>query len=222
MFTGIVEETGRILKLERQAGGAGLEIEGRKVLEGSSPGQSICVNGVCLTIEGISGSNFRSFLSAETLERTTFSRLGSGDPVNLERALALGGRLGGHLVSGHVEGTGRIENIRADGNARILTIGVAPDFFPYLVPKGSVAVDGVSLTLVDPGPSFFRVVLIPETVEKTTFPLKRLGDFVNLEPDLILKYVISAVGNLAGSHRPGEVTFESLKRSGFIAEQERS
>jgi riboflavin synthase len=121
-----------------------------------------------------------------------------------------------------VEGTGRIENIRADGETSTLTIRVASDFSSYLVAKGSVAVDGVSLTIVDPGPSFFRVVLIPETVEKTTFPLKRLGDFVNLEPDLILKYVISAVGNLAGPHRPGEVTFESLRRSGFITEQERS
>jgi len=218
VFTGIVEETGRIRKVEPRSGGAILQVEADLVLEGSLPGHSICVNGVCLTIEKMISGGFGSFLSMETIEKTTFSMLKTGDPVNLERALALGGRLGGHLVSGHAEGTGRIEEITREGETTMLTVLVAPDFSPFLVAKGSVAVDGVSLTIVDPSPERFKVALIPETIEKTTFRLKRPGDFVNLEPDMILKYVISAVADLAGPDRSGGITLERLKQSGFITD----
>ena len=218
MFTGIIEETGSIRKVEHESGGAGLEIEADLVLDGSRVGHSISVSGVCLTIEKVLPGGFRSYLSGETVGRTTFDRIKPGDPVNLERALAFGDRLGGHLVSGHVEAKGRIEDIRDEGAGRTLTVSVPPDFSPYLVAKGSVAVDGVSLTIVDPSREIFRVALIPETLEKTTFRLKRPGDFVNLEPDQILKYVISAVGDIAGSDRPGGITMERLKRSGFITD----
>lgn len=218
MFTGIVEETGRIARVEKRAGGARFEIEGALVLEGTEPGHSIAVNGVCLTVENTRQGLFSAFLSTETLGKTTFSGAKPGDGVNLERALAFGGRLGGHLVSGHVEAKGRIDVLRKDGEGYLLTVSAPGDFAPYLVEKGSIAVDGVSLTIVGFEEGRFTMALIPETFEKTTFRLKTMGDFVNLEPDLILKYVMSSVRDLAEPGETGSITLERLKKSGFIAD----
>jgi riboflavin synthase len=218
MFTGIVEETGRIVRFDRKAGGGRIEIEADLILDGTVPGHSIAVNGVCLTVEDTRPGLFGAFLSAETMEKTTFSRARTGDGVNLERALAFGGRLGGHLVTGHVEATGRIDDLRKEGDGYLLAVSGPASFAPYLVEKGSVSVDGVSLTLAGTETGWFTVALIPETFEKTTFRLKRMGDFVNLEPDLILKYVMSSIRELAEPGEPGGVTLQKLKNSGFITD----
>lgn len=218
MFTGIVEETGIIGRIEHRPGGVRMEVEASVVLGGTTPGHSISVNGVCLTVEKVLEGRFSAFLSRETLERTTFRNARPGDPANLERALALGGRLGGHLVSGHVEAAGRIEALKVEGEAYSLEVSAPAAFAPYLVPKGSVAIDGVSLTVVETIKKNFKTTLIPETFEKTTFRLKTPGDFVNLEPDLIIKYVMSAVRQVVNSEETGSVTMEKLRDSGFIAD----
>ena len=218
MFTGIVEETGKIGRIEHRPGGVRMEFVAALVLEGTAAGHSISVNGVCLTVEKVIAGGFSAFLSQETLSKTTFHRARPGAPVNLERALALGGRLGGHLVSGHVEAVGRIEALKAEGEAYALEVAAPAGFEPFLVPKGSIAVDGVSLTLVETIGKVFRVALIPETFEKTTFRLKTPGDFVNLEPDLIIKYVMSAIRQVTDSGETGSLSMEKLRDSGFIAD----
>ena len=218
MFTGIVEEIGSVRRTEIRSGGLRVDVEGSAVLEGTRPGDSISVNGVCLTVERVTGSVFTAFLSSETLERTTLGDAVIGFQVNLERALVLGGRLGGHLVSGHVEAKGQIRELRKDGEAYDLVISCPSEFAPYVVPKGSVSVDGVSLTIVEGMGEVFSVAMIPETFEKTTFRLKTPGNFVNLEPDLILKYVMSVVRNLTAGTNSETITIDKLIEAGFIAD----
>jgi riboflavin synthase len=195
-----------------------MEVEAALVLEGTGPGHSISVNGVCLTVEKVLAGRFSAFLSRETLERTTFRDARPGDPVNLERALAFGGRLGGHLVSGHVEDVGRIEGLNRQGETYSLAISTPDEFASYLVTKGSISIDGVSLTIVDVIKGNLTVALIPETFEKTTFRLKTPGDFVNLEPDMIIKYVMSAVRQLVDPGEAGSVSMGKLRDLGFVAD----
>ena len=218
MFTGIVEEIGSVRRTELRSGGLRIDVEGSAVLEGTRPGDSISVNGVCLTVERVTGGVFTAFLSSETLETTTLGDAVIGFQVNLERALVLGGRLGGHLVSGHVEAKGQIRELRKDGEAYHLVISCPSEFTPYVVPKGSVSVDGVSLTIVEGMREAFSVAVIPETFEKTTFRLKTPGNFVNLEPDLILKYVMSVVRNLTAEANSETITIDKLIEAGFIAD----
>lgn len=218
MFTGIIEETGKLQSLDNVAGGARVEVSAGAVLEGTKVGDSIAVDGVCLTVEKVSGKSFTAFLSAETLSTTTFGQVRSGTPVNLERALAMGDRFGGHFVAGHVEATGTVQELKKSGEGYLLVVSCPPEFMPYVVKKGSVSVHGVSLTVVRAEGGRFSVAVIPETFEKTTFRLKRPGDFVNLEPDLILKYVMSAVRNLTDGDGGGSVTLDALRRSGFLAD----
>jgi len=218
MFTGIVEEVGKVTRVEMRAGGMRVQVKASTVLEGTKPGDSILVDGICLTVEDLSDQMFRAFLSAETLTKTTFGDVKTGRMVNLERSLALGDRLGGHLVSGHVEARGRIRDLNKDGETYLLTVSVPGEFAPYVAPKGSVSVDGVSLTIAEGTQGAFTVSLIPETFEKTTFPLKTTGDFVNLEPDLILKYVMSVIRNLTAEAKGGSITIDKLLESGFITD----
>ena len=218
MFTGIVEEIGSVRRTELRSGGLRIDVEGSAVLEGTRPGDSISVNGVCLTVERVTGGVFTAFLSSETLETTTLGDAVIGFQVNLERALVLGGRLGGHLVSGHVEAKGQIRELRKDGEAYHLVISCPSEFTPYVVPKGSVSVDGVSLTIVEGMGEAFSVAVIPETFEKTTFRLKTPGNFVNLEPDLILKYVMSVARNLTADANSETITIDKLIEAGFIAD----
>jgi riboflavin synthase len=218
MFTGIVEEIGTVKRVEARPGGLRMEIGATVVLEGTGPGDSISVNGVCLTVETISESSFTVFLSSETVELSTLDGAAAGYQVNLERALALGDRLGGHLVSGHVETKGQILELKKEGEGYRLAVTCPPAFTPYLVPKGSISVDGVSLTIVDSKEQVFSVSMIPETFEKTTFRLKTPGNFVNLEPDLILKYVMSVVRNFTAGTNDGSLTIEKLRESGFITD----
>ena len=185
MFTGITEEIG----VTREASLDGLIFEAHKVLEGTRIGDSLAVNGVCLTVVSLEDHRFGVNVMPETLRRTNLGRLHYGDHVNLERALALGGRLGGHLVLGHVDDTGEVLDVSSEETACVVRISTPPRLVPYIVDKGFIAVDGVSLTIVNVGDLCFVVSLVAYTIENTTLGEKRPGDMVNLEADIIAKYV---------------------------------
>jgi riboflavin synthase len=189
MFTGIVEERGEVVAVDRHAGAATVTVRGPRVTADAAHGDSIAVNGVCLTVTAISGSTFTADIMAETLRRTALGALAPGSPVNLERPLCLGGRLGGHLVQGHVDGVGRILTREPADEWEVLTFALPPELARYVVEKGSITVDGVSLTVTRVDDETFSVGLIPTTLKLTTLGHKRAGDPVNVEVDVIAKYV---------------------------------
>lgn len=197
MFTGIVEELGRVEAFDRHASGARLLIGCARVLSDLTLGASIAVNGVCLTAVDIREDGFSADLSPETLERTTLGDLNSGARVNLERPLSLGARLGGHLVQGHVDGTGAIESLRAlgDGN-RELIVRVPRELDRFVVYKGSITIDGISLTIASLEGGLVRVAIIPHTYEVTNLSSRRPGDRVNIECDVIARYVARLLENI--------------------------
>jgi riboflavin synthase len=188
VFTGLVEGTGTVSRVEADADGARIEVDTPLAAE-LSEGDSVAVNGVCLTAVAAGDGGFRADVMAETLRRSSLGPLAAGDAVNVELPLRADGRFGGHMVQGHVDGTGMVEEVRDDGLARVVRIGCAPDLLRYVVEKGSIAVDGVSLTVVSVGDHSFEVSLIPETLERTTFGSAAPGRVVNLEVDLFAKYV---------------------------------
>lgn len=188
MFTGIVRATGRVRAVERRAGGASLEIESGQAAR-LRPGDSIAVNGACLTITSTSDGRLRVDLMPETLRRTNLGELEAGQAVNLEPPLRAGDPLGGHFVQGHVDGTGRLLAKEPEGEAVLLTIEAPADLERYIVPKGFVALDGVSLTIVDRRPGAFRVSLVRETQERTTLASRPVGARLNVEVDILGKYV---------------------------------
>jgi len=188
VFTGLIADLGRVTALERDDAGATVTIA--TALAGDlSEGDSIAVNGVCLTATHIDGEGFRAQAMEETLRRSSLGALKEGSPVNLELPLRPDGRLGGHIVQGHVDGTGTVANIRAEGFARVLAIDCGPEFERYLVEKGSVAIDGVSLTISALERGGFSVSLIPETLERTNLGRVAVGERVNLEVDILAKHV---------------------------------
>ena len=189
MFTGIVEEIRTIAQVARGSNSAVLTIRASKVLERTLVGDSIAVNGVCLTVTTMGTGSFTADVMHETLNRSSLASLRSGSRVNLERAMQLGGRLGGHIVSGHIDGTGRISSIRRDDNAIWYTISASPEILRYIVEKGSVAIDGISLTVAKVDERSFAISAIPHTVAVTVLADRREGDIVNLENDIIGKYV---------------------------------
>jgi riboflavin synthase len=197
MFTGIVEELGEVVSVEHLDGAARITVRGPQVTSDARPGDSIAVNGTCLTVTGLSGGDFTADVMAETLRRTGLGGLAPGSPVNLECSLRVGDRLGGHLVQGHVDGVGRIVSRAPAEHWEVVRITVPPGLARYLVEKGSVAVDGVSLTISalggdgagDDGQSWFEVSLIPATLAATTLGRAAPGSRVNLEADVIGKYV---------------------------------
>lgn len=211
MFTGIIEEIGRVRALRRGARSFTLEIEARKVLEGTQVGDSIATNGVCLTVTRMDEGGFAADVMPETVERTALKRLQPGSPVNLERALTLNSRLGGHLVAGHVDATGRIASRREDDTALWLEVEAEPAVLRYVVEKGSIAIDGVSLTVARVGERSFSVSLIPHTQGVTTLHERRVGDRVNLENDMLVKYV----EKLMGRAPQGGLTLDFLRENGF-------
>jgi riboflavin synthase len=188
MFTGLVEATGTVSGVEADGGGARIEVATPLAAE-LRAGDSVAVNGVCLTAVEASGERFRADVMAETLRRSSLGPLASGDPVNVELPLRAGSRLGGHVVQGHVDGTGTVEDVRKDGFARVVRIACEPDLLRYVVEKGSIAVDGVSLTIASVDETGFAVSLIPETLERTTLGEAAPGRVVNLEVDVLAKYV---------------------------------
>ena len=193
MFTGIVEELGQVVTLDRAAEPARLTIAGPEVTADARHGDSIAINGVCLTVTAISGGQFSADVMGETLSRSSLGALAPGAPVNLERSVRPDGRMGGHIVQGHVDGTGAIVSRSSAGGWDVVRVSVPAELSRYVVEKGSVAIDGVSLTvsaLSPPGDgAWLEVSLIPETLQRTTLGTKQPGDVVNLEVDMIAKYV---------------------------------
>jgi riboflavin synthase len=203
MFTGIVEGTGTVAALAVAAGGGGarLEVEAAFLAGDLRPGESVAVNGCCLTVAEPTPGGFAADLVAETLRRTALGGLAAGDAVNLERPTVLGGRLGGHLVQGHVDGVARVLERQPVGDGQEVKIELPEDLERYVVEKGSIAVDGVSLTVAGVGPGWFAVALVPHTLEVTTLGRRRPGDPVQLEVDVVAKYVERLVAPMrAGAH----------------------
>lgn len=207
MFTGIVEEIGIV----KQASRGRLAFQAQRVVEGTKTGDSMAVNGVCLTVVSLESCGFSVDVMPETLRRTNLGGLRYNDRVNLERALVLGGRLGGHLVSGHVDETGEVLDVRSEEEARIMRISAPARLMSYMVDKGFVAVDGVSLTIVEIDDSSFDLSLVGYTMENTTLGRKRAGDVVNLEADIIAKYVESL-----REGRGQSLDIEFLREYGFV------
>lgn len=187
MFTGIVEETGSVELMEPRR----LTVRAEKVLEDLKLGDSIAINGTCLTVVDLSSGTFSVDLSPETLRRTSLASLSTDSVVNLERALAVGDRMGGHIVQGHVDGTGRITSIRPEEDCVIIRVRAPKRLMPYIVEKGFVAVDGISLTVVKRSRSSFTLSVIPYTLQYTNLRVKAVSDRVNLEADIVAKYVES-------------------------------
>lgn len=212
MFTGIVEELGTVRRVLPGAQAGKITIAAREVLGGTRIGDSIAVNGVCLTVVALGDDEFTADVMPETLRKSGLGQLKVGDPVDLERAMAADGRFGGHIVSGHIDGTGRIKEVRAEQNARIVTIEAPREILDLIVEKGSIAIDGISLTVVEVTRTTFSVSLIPHTAAQTVLLKKRAGDVVNLENDIVGKYVQKL---LSGSAPQGGITFEYLRENGF-------
>jgi riboflavin synthase len=207
MFTGIVEEIGTVKSL--QAGK--LTVAADAVLKGTKLGDSINVNGACLTVTAIGGNTFSIDVMPETLRRTNLGALRPGELVNMERALAADGRFGGHFVQGHVDGTGKVSSVVSEGEALLMKVAAPPDIIHYVVEKGFIAVDGVSLTVTNCSAVSFMVSLVGYTLQHTTLGRKKPGDVVNLEVDIIAKYV----ERLVGERKPG-VSLDFLGKHGFL------
>ena len=194
MFTGIVEELGEVTAVENLGDASRFRLRGPLVTEGAKHGDSIAVNGVCLTVVDFGDGEFTADVMAETLNRSSLGALEEGSRVNLERPMAVGDRLGGHIVQGHVDNVGTVLERKPSENWEIVKISLPADLTRYVVEKGSITVDGVSLTVVDAGPDYFTISLIPTTLALTTLGIKQPGDPVNLEVDVIAKYVERLLG----------------------------
>ncbi len=206
MFTGIVEEIGKVIS----ASSTKLVIAAPKVVEGTNPGDSIAVNGVCLTITDFDHASFFADVMPETLHRTNLGLLKSGDGVNLERPTALGGKMGGHLVQGHVDDIGRIIALEWEGEALLLQFEAPPEVLRYTVPKGFITIDGISLTITEKSTSSFGVSVVEYTRQNSTLGSRKKGDVVNLEVDIIAKYVAQFT-----QPQTGGLTAEFLIEHGF-------
>lgn len=215
MFTGIIEEIGTISAIKKGANESKLVISGNKIFSDLKLGDSVAVNGVCLTASEISGSTFTADVMNETLNRTSLSGLTAGSRVNLERAMAADGRFGGHIVAGHVDGTGIITDIKNDGNAVWYTISADNSILRYIVEKGSVAIDGISLTVAKVTDSSFSVSIIPHTAKETVLSEKKCGNKVNLENDMIGKYVEKLLNTVENKSPKSNITADFLAKHGF-------
>lgn len=194
MFTGIIEEIGRIGSIRRGVKSFTLTVDATEIMSDVKVGDSISTNGVCLTVTSLTSSGFTADVMPETVNRTALSQLKAGSEVNLERALTLNSRLGGHIVSGHIDGTGIIADIRRDDNAVWITISCGSSMLRYIINKGSIALQGVSLTVAEVFSDRFSVSLIPHTQKVTTLHSARIGDMVNLETDVMAKYAERLLG----------------------------
>ena len=218
MFTGLVEELGKIKSITKGTKSAKLTIEGQVVLQDVKLGDSIAVNGTCLTVVEYTQRSFTADVMPETVRSTVLAELKPGDLVNLERTLRLGDRLGGHIVSGHVDGVGLIRSKERSDNAIVVTIEAPPQVMRYIIAKGSIAIDGTSLTIVDYGTDWFSVSLIPHTAALTTVGLKEPGSKVNLEADVLGKYVAKLLGLQSDAEEkqaPSGLTMGFLQQHGF-------
>ncbi|OGO23017.1 MAG: riboflavin synthase subunit alpha, partial [Chloroflexi bacterium RBG_16_51_9] len=207
MFTGIVEEIGKVASAQRNK----LSISADKILCGLELGASVSVNGVCLTVTGLNQSSFSVDIMPETRERSNLGLLSVGDRVNLERAMVLGGSMGGHLVQGHIDATGRVASLHREGEALVMGFEAPPEVMRYIVEKGFIAVDGVSLTVTARDADSFQVSLVNFTRQNTIFGSRRVGDRVNLEVDIIAKYVEQFTQACSGG-----ITADFLQEHGFL------
>jgi len=215
MFTGIVEEVGKVLKVQKTGNTSFVEIQAKKVLSDAHIGDSIAVNGVCLTVTDMTANSFRADVMNETLSRSSLGTLKSGSVVNLERAMAADGRFGGHIVSGHIDGTGIISDIKNDGIAVWYTVSADSGLLRYIVEKGSIAIDGISLTVAKVTENSFSVSIIPHTASETILSAKKIGDIVNIENDIIGKYVEKLMKPAEPQTKTGGITLEFLAKNGF-------
>lgn len=211
MFTGIIEEKGIVKSIDNVPGKFRLNIQAQYILNDTKIGDSIAVNGVCLTVTDMTSSGFSADVMPETLRRSSLGSLKCGSCVNLERAMAANGRFGGHIVTGHIDGTGKISSVKKEGNAVIVTISAPHNILRLIVEKGSVAIDGISLTVTGVTKTDFSVSLIPHTAKETTLLAKRAGDIVNLENDIIGKYTQRLLSAPKGSG----ITRSLLLENGF-------
>lgn len=220
MFTGIIEELGKVKSIKHGSASAVLTIESQKVLEDANLGDSIAVDGVCLTITSYNKLSFTVDVMFETLRSTSLARLKPGSLVNLERALSLGERFGGHIVSGHIDGVGVIKDKKKMDIATLFTVQAPQEILKYVVKKGSIAVDGISLTVVDLTKNDFKVSIIPHTAKETTLNIKQVGDIVNLETDMLAKYVEKFLNiffnQSSSSNNKQGLTMDFLNRYGFV------
>jgi riboflavin synthase len=214
IFTGLIVEVGRVRQIRRRADGAFLVIEANKVLEGTRIGDSISINGVDLTVIEMNSDSFSADASLETLSRSTLGDLRVGGRVNLERALAVGERLGGHMVQGHVDGTGELLSVMPEGNAYRLRFGFPDELGRYIAMKGSITVDGISLTVAGLGDHWFEVAIIPHTWRETSLSDLNSGDRVNLEVDVLAKYVERLMRH-AAEPAESKLTMEYLIERGY-------
>lgn len=215
MFTGIVEEVGTVGRIQKGRHSAVLSIQAERILDDLKIGDSVAVNGVCLTVTSLNPHGFTADVMHETLNRSSLVQLKSGGHVNLERAMPVDGRFGGHIVAGHVDGVGRIVEITQDDTAIWYTIQADPAILRYIVEKGSVAIDGISLTVAKVASDSFSISAIPHTVQNTVLSQRRKGDLVNLENDMIGKYVEKLL-NPAPQQRPeSKLTREFLSECGY-------
>ncbi len=216
MFTGIVEELGRVERITRGGTESRLIIGCSKVLEQIRIGDSIAVNGVCLTVVSFDKKSFTADVMNETFSRSSLGNLVTGSMVNLERAMAADGRFGGHIVSGHIDGTGKIASLRRDGNAIWFEISASPEIMELVVEKGSITIDGISLTVAKLGAKSFFVSIIPHTLTVTVLGRKRVGDVVNLENDMIGKYIKSFIAQgIVGSEYSKEMNVAGIGQKDY-------
>ncbi|MBO4546363.1 MAG: riboflavin synthase [Treponema sp.] len=230
MFTGIIEEVGSVVSVAAGGQGAQIKIRAQKVLAGTKVGDSIAVNGVCLTATSVGADFFTADVMAETLRRSNLGLLAAQSPVNLERAMAADGRFGGHIVSGHIDGTGTIARLEREGNAVWVYVSAAAEILNLIVEKGSIAIDGISLTVAKVSAADFAVSIIPHTAQETTLLTKKPGDHVNLENDIVGKYVqkllgggstasslssIPGIGGRSAGNNASGITEEFLRERGF-------
>lgn len=214
IFTGIIEELGTINRIERGGNSARINVSANKVLSDVQIGDSIAINGVCLTVVEFDRGHFAADVMPETLDKSNLGKLSNGSRVNLERAVSLGTRMGGHLVQGHIDGTGTIVGKEKLEIAIIYSVKTSPDVLHYIVSKGSVAIDGISLTVIDVSADRFTVSLIPHTAAMTTLGFKKVGDTVNLETDIIGRYIEKFLGANSKSEKR-DIALELLVENGF-------
>lgn len=215
MFTGIVEEVGKVKNVKRSIKSSVLTIEGNKIFEDIHIGESICVNGVCLTVTTFNNNTFTADVMNETLIKSSLGKLKNGSYVNLERALSVNGRFGGHIVSGHIDGIGTIIKTENDDNAVWYTILAENNLMKYIVEKGSIAIDGISLTVAKVGENDFSLSIIPHTIQETILSHKSVGDIVNIENDIIGKYVEKLITFKNEKDQKDNITMDFLIQNGF-------
>lgn len=216
MFTGLIEEIGEIKSIEKGAKSARIIIKAEKILEGTKLGDSISTNGVCLTVTEFNKSSFSVDVMAETVRNSNLGKLKPGSYVNLERALKLSDRLGGHMVSGHIDGLGTVVDLQNEENATWVSIETTKDILKYIVHKGSITIDGISLTVACVDESIFKVSIIPHTKGETTLVMKKIGDEVNLESDMMAKYVEKLLKYGEVPKEKKSISMDFLEKNGFV------